>query len=249
MLNKFEGMVLRAKDYGESHQIVLIFTEHMGKFTVMARGSKKAKSRFRAVTEPFTQAVFVCFAGSGMPTLSQADILKSRHSIRSDLLLTAYGAYWFELVDKLTEEKEPQPVIYRLLDQSFDLLEKGTDPDILTRIFELKMMKIAGYQPVLHHCVHCHSTLTPVLFSLKQGGFLCEKCRMTDHTAIQLTPATARILPILQVIDLRRLGEITVKPETKEVLQKVVQSFMDEYLPLQWKAREILKQLRKSWEV
>ncbi|SFJ08691.1 DNA repair protein RecO [Thermoflavimicrobium dichotomicum] len=246
MLSKFEGIVLRAKDYGESHQIVLVFTEHLGKFTVMARGSKKAKSRFRAVTEPFTQAQFVCFAGSGMPTLSQADILKSRHILRSDLLLTAYGAYWLELIDKLIAEKEPNPVVYRFLDLALDLLEKRTDPDILTRIFELKMLKIAGYQPVLHHCTHCHSSSPLVAFSVRQGGLLCAKCVSTDPEAIPVTKATARILPILQMVELKRLGEVTVKPETKEQLEGVICLFMDEYLSHQWKARHILKQLQSA---
>lgn len=247
MLHKVEGIVLRARDYGESHQVVLIFSEYQGKFALMARGSKKTKSRFGAVTEPFTQAHFVCFSGGGMPSLSQADLIHSHHAIRSDLLLTAYGAYWLDLVDKCTEEKEAHPVLYRFLVSALNKLESGTDPDILTRIVELRMLEIAGYKPILDQCAHCHGIHRPVRFSVRQGGFLCPDCEHQDAEAMLISEATARILPILQRIPLDRLGEIKVKPETKEQLEKVIHSFMEEYFPLRLKSLSLLQQIRKSW--
>ncbi|MBA4493163.1 DNA repair protein RecO [Paenactinomyces guangxiensis] len=248
MLHKVEGIVLKAKDYGESHQIVLIFTEYQGKIAVMARGSKKTKSRFGAVTEPFTQAHFVWFSGgSGMGTLSQADLIHSRRLIRSDLLLTAYGAYWLDLIDKCTEEKEPNPPLYRFLASALDKLENGTDPDILTRIVELRVMGVSGVQPVLHHCVNCRSNRRPVSFSVSQGGFLCADCQSVDRDAFPISEASARILPLLSRIELDRLGEIKVKPETKEQLERMNHAFMDEYLPFHLKSREILNQIRQNW--
>ncbi len=247
MLSKFEGIVFRAKDYGESNQIVLVFTEQFGKISLMARGSKKPKSRFRAVTEPFTLAQFICFTGSGMPTLSQADLIKPRHLLRSDLLLTAYGAYWFELIDKLLSEKEPHSLVYRLLDHGLDHLEKGTDPDVLTRIIELNMLGVAGYQPVLDRCVQCSATTDLTHFSIRQGGFLCKKCRSVDGHAFSLQPAVVRILPLLQRIELRRLGEVSVKPETNQQLESVLSAFIDEYLSGPWKSRQILQQFKQTW--
>ncbi|SEN04693.1 DNA repair protein RecO [Lihuaxuella thermophila] len=248
MLQKVEGIVLRARDYGESHQVILIFSEYQGKIAVMARGSKKPKSRFGAVTEPFTEAHFVYFTGgSGMPTLSQADLIHSHHLIRSDLLLTAYGAYWLDLIDKCTEEKEPCPGLYRFLTLALKKLESGTDPDILTRMVELRIMRIAGYQPVLHHCANCRQQHRPVRFSIRQGGFLCADCQNQDPESLPLTEATARILPLLERIPLEQLGEVKVKPETKEQLERIVHAFMEEYFPFKLKSLTLLKQIRQSW--
>jgi DNA repair protein RecO (recombination protein O) len=247
MLQKFEGIVLKAKDYGESNQVVLIFTEYQGKFAVMARGSKKTKSRFGAVTEPFTHAHFVCFTGSGMATLSQADLIYSHHLLRSDLLLTSYGAYWLDLIDKCTEEKEPVPPLFRFLALALHKLEAGTDPDILTRIVELRCMQAAGYQPVLHHCVSCHSTDRPVRFSVTQGGFLCGECQVQDLQAIPVSEAASKILPLIQKIDLHRLGDVKVKAETKEQIEQMIHAFMNEYMPLKLKSQAVLNQIRKTW--
>lgn len=214
----------------------------------MARGSKKTKSRFGAVTEPFTHAEFICYFGSGIPNLSQADLIYSYHAIRSDLLLTAYGAYWLDLVDKLMEEKEANPPLYRLLMQALDKLEKGTDPDILTRVIELRMLHVAGIAPVLHGCAHCgKKDGRPVRFSIRRGGFLCHRCESADAEAIQLTPAVIHLLPLLDGVPVERLGKVKVKPETKAQLEQLIQHFMREHLSMEFKSAQVLNQIRKAW--
>lgn len=243
MFHHFEGIVLRAKSYGESNQIVTAFTKTLGKTTFMARGSKKMRSRFGSVTEPFTKAAFVCYGKSGMSTLSQADLIESHQIIRSNLLLTAYGAYWIELLDKLTEERDPDQHLYRLFVSALKKLQEGIDADILTRIIELRMMGRAGYEPVLRHCVNCHATST-LMFSARQGGFLCEHCRSLDGSALRISESTARILATLQRINLDQLGTISVKEETKKQLENVLEKFIQEYVPTEMRSRKILKQMR-----
>lgn len=247
MLNKFEGIVLKARDYGESHQIVTVFTEFLGKVALMARGSKKTKSRFSAVTEPFTVAHFVSFGGGGIVSLSQADLLDSHHGIRSDLLLTTYGAYWFELIDKSLAEKEPHPAFYRLLKTLLSRLEQGTDPEILTRVIELRILSLAGSAPVLDHCAHCRQDSRPVRFSVTQGGFLCEACAHLDPRGLSVSPAVARILPLLGHLAPERMGEVTVKAETNEQLETLLRAFMQEHLPWECKSHALLDSIRKTW--
>lgn len=214
----------------------------------MARGSKKTKSRFGAVTEPFTHAQFICFAGSGLPNLSQADLIHSHHAIRSDLLLTAYGAYWLDLVDKLMEEKEANPPLYRLLVSALGKLEQGTDPEILTRVIELRMLRISGVSPVLHGCAHCgdHES-RPVRFSVRRGGFLCERCEMADPEAMPISPAVIRLLPLLDGVPVERLGQVNVKPETKGQLEQLIHAFMREHVSMELKSAQVLEQIRQTW--
>lgn len=247
MLNKFEGIILKARDYGESNQILTVFTKYQGKIAIMARGSKKTRSRFGAVTEPFTQAHFVTFGTGNIVTLSQADLINSHHLLRSDLLLTAYGAYWVELIDKTTEDKDPHPPLYEMLTLLLKRLEQETDPDTLTFILELRILKMAGYTPVLDRCVFCHANRRPVRFSIRQGGFLCENCQSQDPEAILVSGASARILRTLLHVDLRRLGEVNIKQETRQQLEKIIRGFTAEYLPVRLKSLTLLEQLKKSW--
>ncbi|PTX64874.1 DNA replication and repair protein RecO [Melghirimyces profundicolus] len=247
MLEKVEGVVIRTRDYGESNKVVTLFTRERGKMAAMARGAKKPKSRLGAATQPFTLGQYLCFAGSGMATLSQADILASHYSIRSDLTLASYAAYLAELLDKLTGEKEPAPELYELLLTTFRMLEKGVDPEILSRIFELKVLEAAGYRPRLDGCIACGKADLPVRFSVRQGGFLCRKCQDRDPRALTLSPAAARILKTLQRITPDRLGDIQVKDETKAQLERAVRSFVDEYADLKLKSRDFLDRLKRDW--
>lgn len=245
MFHQFEGIVLRAIRYRESDQIVTVFTQNRGKMAFMARGSKKMRSRFGSVTEPFTKAAFLCFGGSGMLTLSQADLIDSHQDIRSDLLLTAYGAYWVELIDKLTEERELTSMLYHLFEAALQKLVEGTDADILTRIMELRIMEQTGFKPVLHQCVQCQATSLLVGFSVRQGGLLCNICRNESRDPIiAVSESTARILVTLQRIDLGRLGKISVREETKSQLEKVLEMFMAEYVHTEMKSRKVLKQMK-----
>ncbi|MFC4076725.1 DNA repair protein RecO [Salinithrix halophila] len=248
MLVKTEGVVLRTRDYGESNKIVVLFTRERGKLPAMARGAKKPKSRLGAATQPFTWGQFLYFAGSGMATLSQADIIKSHYPLRSDLFLTAYAAYLAELLDKMTEEKEPSPVLYDLFLSTLNHLEEGVDPDILCRIFELKVLETAGYRPRLNGCLFCSGVKGPLAFSITLGGILCHDCASRDPKAIPLSPASARILSQLQRITPDRLGQVQIKEETKSQLEQVIRRFLEEYTELKLKSRAFLDRLKKDWE-
>jgi len=149
MLVKWEGIVIRGVDYGESSKVVTLFTREHGKLAVMARGAKKAKSRLAAVSQLFTHGYYLCKAGpgSGMPDLSQGDVVDSFKAMRQDLNATAYAAYMAELLDRLTHERETNPYLFQLIVHIFRYLDEGRDAEILCRIFETKMLQVAGISP------------------------------------------------------------------------------------------------------
>lgn len=249
MLIKTEGIVIRTRDYGESHKVIVLFTAERGKLPVMARGAKRPRSRLGAVTQLFTRGHYLCFFGTGMGmgTLSQGELISSHHGIRSDLLLMATAAYLAELLDRMTEEKDPQPALYRLLSSTLDQLDEGIDPEILARIFELRVLEAAGYRPVLDKCAFCGSSGPFVSFSVRQGGFLCADCLHRDPHPILLSEKTVRILRLLQRTTPERLGKVRVKEETKAQLERVLRAFIDEYAGISFKSRPFLDQMRKDW--
>ncbi len=246
MLVHTEGIVIRTRDYGEAGKIVTFFTPDHGKLAAVARGAKKPKSRLSAVTQPFTLGRYLFFLGSGLATLSQGEITNSHHSLRADLLLAAYSAYLVELLDRMTVEKEPAPSLFRLLSLTLEYLEKGVNPEILSRIFELRVLASAGLKPVLDRCTVCSSKKYPFHFSVRQGGFICIHCLDQDPNYLSLDPATARILQLLARIDPARLGEVKVKSKTERQLEQALRLFIDEYADIPMKSRSFLQQLRRD---
>lgn len=244
MLVKAEGIVIRTRDYGEAHKVVVLYTREHGKIPLMARGVKKTQSRLSGVTQVLTHGQYLYFVGSGMGTLNQGEAINPYHVLRQDIMLMSYAAYIVELLDKLTEDKETNPYMFHLLEKTLAFLEEGKDPDILCRIFEMKILSQAGYRPQVDGCINCGETGKPSSFSVARGGVLCVDCRSADEKALTLSPASARLLQIFLHFDIDRLGEIKVKRETKDQLERVMFDYTDYHADLYLKSRSFLKQMK-----
>lgn len=245
MLQKVEGMVIRKVDYGESNVILTLFTRENGKIGVMARGAKKPKSRLSSVAQLFTYGHFVFQQSRGLGTLNQGEIIDSFRGIKEDLFKTAYCAYMVEFLDKVTEEKSPQPFLFEHLWQSFNLVNEGADPEVITFIFEIKMLQQAGIGPQVNHCSNCGNTEGQFAFSIREGGFLCERCQYLDPNHIPISKATARLLRLFYHFDLSRLGNISLKNETKAEIRFVLATYIEEYSGMFFKSRKFIDQLNK----
>ncbi|EHZ3605219.1 DNA repair protein RecO, partial [Listeria monocytogenes] len=135
-MEKCEGIVIRQTSYRESDKIVRMYTREFGKIGVVARGAKKTKSRLAAVTQLFTNGYFTFFGGNGLGTLQQGEVIETFSSIQQDIFMTAYATYVCELLDKATEERQPNPYLYELTFQILRDIDEGYDPQILTQIYE-----------------------------------------------------------------------------------------------------------------
>lgn len=243
LLQKVEGIVIRTNDYGETNKIVTIFTRELGKIGVMARGAKKPKSRLTAISQVFVYGYYLVQMGSGLGTLQQGEIITSHRGIREDLMKTAYAAYIVELTDRLLEEKRSNPYLFELLYQTLNYLNEGIDPEVLTFIYEMKMLSIAGIHPKLDGCVLCSNNEGEFAFSIREGGFLCHRCVPIDPQVIYTSQATLKLLRLFYYFDLNRLGKVSVSETTKKEIKTIISSLYDEYSGLNLKSKRFLNQL------
>lgn len=243
MLQKCESIVIRATNYGESNKVVTLYTREWGKVGVMARGAKKPNSRLAAVTQLFTYGYFLVQKGNGLGVLQQGEMISSMRSIKEDIFLTAYASYIIDLTDKSTDEKKPNPYMFELLYQTLNYLNEGYDGEILVNIFEMKMLNTLGLYPTLNQCSICGSIDGYFSFSIREGGLLCHRCLEKDPYHLKISSVTLKLLRLFYYIDLKRLGNITVKEETKAELKKVITMYYDEYSGLQLKTKKFLNQM------
>lgn len=245
MLEKCEGIVIRTTNYSETNKIVTLFTREWGKVGVMARGAKKPNSGLAAVTQLFTYGYFLVQKGNGLGTLQQGEMIASMRAIKEDIFLTAYSSYIVDLADKSTEDKKPNPFLFELIYQSLNLINEGYDAEIIMNIFEMKMLNSLGLYPILDKCSVCGSADGHFSFSIREGGLICHRCLGKDPYHFKITPATVKLLRLFYFFDLSRLGNISVKPETKAELKKVISAYYDEYSGLNLKTKRFLNQMAK----
>lgn len=245
MLEKCEGIVIRVNDYGETNKIVTIYTREWGKVGVMARGAKKPNSRLAAITQPFTYGNYLVQTSRGLGGLQQGEIISSMKAIKEDIFLTAYASYIAELTDRSTEDRKANPYLFELFYQALNYINEGLDPEVIMLICEMKMVNTLGLYPVLDKCSVCGSTEGRYSFSIREGGLLCHRCVEKDPYRFDVSQAAIKLLRVFYYIDLKRLGNISIKEETKSDLRKVMDSYYEEYSGLNLKSKRFLKQMDK----
>jgi len=245
MVEKYEGIVIKTIDYGESNKIVTIFTREAGKIAGMARGAKKTNSRLAGPTQLFSYGYFMIYGNRGIGALQQAELISSLRAIREDIFKTAYATYIVELIDKATGEKERNPFLFELLHQTLQYINEEYDPDIVTNIFEMKMLNVLGLYPEMNRCAVCGNAEAQFGFSIKENGLICHECFEKDPHFFPLSQTSVKLLRLFYFFDIHRLGSISVKPETKKELKNVISLYYDEYSGLNLKSKRFLDQLDK----
>ncbi|MFV9511034.1 DNA repair protein RecO [Tepidibacillus sp. LV47] len=243
MLARAEGIVIKTVDYGEGNKIITLFTEKYGKITLMARGAKKTKSRLSSVSQLFSYSDYTFFLTKSMGTLKSGDIIQSFTKIQQDIIKTAYAAYLVELTDKMIEKHEPIPFLYQQLLSALKQIDEGKDSEIITRIYELKILEISGYRPVLNHCVLCDAHDHLKRFSVIHGGLICD--HHPNESSVVLQEGTIKLLRLFEDIDIRRIGNIHVKESTKSQMQFLMRSFIEHHAGIQLKSQHFLDQIKQ----
>jgi DNA repair protein RecO (recombination protein O) len=111
-----EALVLRSLDYGETSQIVTLFTREKGKVSVMAKGARRIKSSYGSTLQPmaYTQVVFYYKATRTLQTLTESSHAEAFLGIRRRLDKITVGLRVMELIAALMEEEDPYPETFAL---------------------------------------------------------------------------------------------------------------------------------------
>ncbi|WP_077327035.1 DNA repair protein RecO [Virgibacillus siamensis] len=245
MLEKMEGIVIRTQDYSETHKIVTIFSNKLGKISAIARGAKKPKSRMAAVTQPFILGEFFVYVGSGLSTIQQGEVINSFRPIREDIIKTAYTAYIAELTDKLTDTKSPDIYLYNQLLQTLNWIAEHDAVEVPMMMYELKVFAKGGFAPIVDRCVNCGGNKAPFSFSVTEGGLLCSRCRHMDPEAAVIPDKAAKLMRLFAGVGLERVSSISVKPENIQKIRQIIDAYYEQYGGYYLKSKKFLNQLDK----
>jgi DNA repair protein RecO (recombination protein O) len=83
------------------------------------------------------------------------------------------------------------------------------------------------------------------VISVSMGGLLCSRCRSRDAAAMVVSEGTLKLLNLFLQMDMRRLGAVNVKPNTKAELKICMREWMDTHVDVRFKSRGFLDQMEK----
>lgn len=176
---KTEGIVLRTIRYGEADRVLHLYTPGRGRIGAIAKGVRRAKSRFGGRLEPFFYLDLVLHEGRGdLLTVTSAETVAAYPRLREDAVAIDVASRACDAVGRLFGDGDPHPGVFHLLANELALLD--TRPELATRAnglaFRLKLLLAAGFAPQMTSCATCGEVDHLVGFSGAAGGVVCESC-------------------------------------------------------------------------
>ncbi len=176
--------MLRSLRYGEADRILHLYTPHRGRVGAIAKGVRRARSRFGGRLEPFFRLQLDLHEGRGeLLTVTGAQTVDGHPRLRGDALALDAAARACDAVGRLFETSEPHPGVFNLLCRKLSLLDEQAghgEPSEIGRTgalaFRLKLLLAAGLAPQLGACVSCGERQNLVGFSGAAGGVVCGAC-------------------------------------------------------------------------
>ncbi|MFQ5540145.1 MAG: DNA repair protein RecO, partial [Candidatus Binatia bacterium] len=148
------AIVLRSRPFGESDKIVSFLTRDYGKVTGIAKGAKRSRKRFVNVLEPFclVNLHFQERPHSSLTFIHACDWILVFKDLTMNLEKIAYASYLVEITDELTREREENRSLFEHLKQGLVTIEENQPSLSLLAIFQMKLLRLSGYQPMLDCC-------------------------------------------------------------------------------------------------
>lgn len=148
---KAKGIILKTMDYKEKDKICWVFTEELGKISVLCKGVRSPKNKYQSMIRSMILGDFLLFKGKSMYNFNEGTLIHGFSSVTASLELLTYGSYFVEMADIVTLDDEIQPYLYRNLITALYLLESEAIPlDVLALVYEIKLIALTGYRVAPH---------------------------------------------------------------------------------------------------
>ena len=112
--HRTRALVLRSYDHRESDRIIHLYTETLGKLSVVAKGARRSKKRFSGKLENLTllDARIVESRRGAMARIDSAILVEPFEALVTSLGSYAIACQFTELLDRLSGEREASPELF-----------------------------------------------------------------------------------------------------------------------------------------
>ena len=178
------GLVLRATETKEADYILTVLTAEHGRLAVIARGARRRSSKLAAACQHLAFSELVLYRRGSWYYLDEASTIALFDGLRADLEKLSLASYFAEMAEAVTSEDLPSGEVLSLLLNSLYALDTLDRPNELVRAaFELRLLALSGYEPLLDDCAMCGRPIPSSRCSTRRRAWCCAK-RARDRQAV-----------------------------------------------------------------
>jgi DNA repair protein RecO (recombination protein O) len=243
-----EALILRTYKLGEADCIVVFLTRDRGKKRGVARGARRARSRYAGALEPMTRAGVAYYEREGRD-LVRLNYLEPQRSPLSGLSGEALGhvGYFAELIDEWAPEAHVDERLYRLGSSVVDAIAGGAPIEALARYFEYWILRLQGVYPSFA-CATCGGSIMGgsggAMMPPRDHVLVCRRCAPSGGSALSL-PAL-RFLAAAVTIAPGRLEAGGLSEQASRELEAVHRRLFSLHLEKDLKSARVLREMRQA---
>ena len=187
MRQRDSAICLRTTDYSETSQVVHFLTRTSGLVHLLAKGSKRKKSKSGGALDLLSEGDLVFSASSRdtLGTLMEFSEATAHTVLRSDAARLNAALYMTELAETMLAEADPHPEVFDLLHNAMLRLGQQDAPvAAVLAYYQWRLLRNVGLLGQMAACVSCGCSIAgkaggaprDLYFSSLQGGLLCGAC-------------------------------------------------------------------------
>lgn len=245
---RVDAVVLRHSDYGEADRLLTLYTRQLGKTRAVAKGARKIASRKAGHIEPFTHVKLQLAKGRDMLILTQADTVDAYQPLREDLILTSHASYVLELLDRFTYQDETEnSAIFNLLTATLARLASKSDPWLVIRYYEMRLLDHLGFRPQLFECTNCRREILPEdqFFSFSAGGVICPRCGQGLRNVTPISVDTLKYLRHFQRSSYADASRVHPSSEVQNEAESLMQGYFTYLLERELNTPGFMKRIKE----
>ena len=178
------ALVIRTHDFGEADRIVVLLTRNHGLRRGVAKGVRRAKSRFGSRLQLFVDLDVQLHPGRSLDSITGADTVAYHGSgIIDDYARYTAACAALESAERLAGG-EGDPWLYDHLTETLARLRDSDHPTLDLDAFLLQAMRQAGWAPGLFNCAQCGAAGPHHAFHPAIGGATCPRCRPSGSAEV-----------------------------------------------------------------
>lgn len=240
------GVVLRQTETKEADKILTLLTPQQGKISVIARGVRRKSCRYAACAQALGYSEWTLYQKGDWYYANEATPLELFTGLQLDLTAMSLGFYMAELTEAVTTpEQEAAPLLRHLLNGLYALATLRKPPQLVKPAFELKLLALAGYEPLADSCAYCGAPEPerPML-DVTQGVLRCQKCGKGEsgHSLALDGPSLAALRHVLYG-DAKRLYSFSLGEESLRRLNNAAEAFLAAQLERGFRTLDFYKSL------
>ncbi len=235
-----EAIVCRSLDYKDSSKILYLYTES-GTMSVIARGVKKLKSINRFLSQVPNVILFDKTKGQ-FPTLKEGELKQEFPNIELDIESFTFVSHILELTVNVIDQENDHPKMYDFLKRLLSKFNEGFDPEILSFIFELKLLHFLGNGIRFKSCSICDENRN-LVYSIRYGGVVCK--RHLEPLEEHFDEAIYQKIFSLYYMDINHFKQPDLSKNERIMIRHIIDTTYTDYISYRTKSRGIIKQIKK----